>query len=221
MVLAKKGFRRRTPFARLVGISSRRLLPMDIISGIYDPMCNERCYAMALGRDRNLQVGRKGRCSGSLIRRSPPAESGPLWTVCPLLAVCLTRQTGGLVNSDCPLAGCPWREDQGNCSTPDYPSAGTGGVYALSLQVTLSLTLSHSHALHPRLRSLVPGHTLSLTLTLSLPDGSPSRCLARTHVCLSHTLSHTRTLSHSHTIALSHSPPSTTLSRSRRAAHHT
>ena len=31
-------------------------------------------------------------------------------------------------------AGCPWKENQGNCTTPDYPSAGTGGVYALSLQ---------------------------------------------------------------------------------------
>jgi len=30
-------------------------------------------------------------------------------------------------------AGCPWKTD-GNCTTPDYPSAGTGGVFALSLQ---------------------------------------------------------------------------------------
>ncbi|KAJ1482507.1 hypothetical protein T484DRAFT_2659135 [Baffinella frigidus] len=28
--------------------------------------------------------------------------------------------------------GCPWNED-GNCSTPDYPTSGTAGVFALSL----------------------------------------------------------------------------------------
>ncbi|KAJ1484672.1 hypothetical protein T484DRAFT_2494765 [Baffinella frigidus] len=34
--------------------------------------------------------------------------------------------------------GCPWKKD-GNCSTPDYPTAGTGGVYALSLQYMQSV----------------------------------------------------------------------------------
>jgi len=32
-------------------------------------------------------------------------------------------------------AGCPWNTvDGSNCSTSDYPSSGTGGIFALALQ---------------------------------------------------------------------------------------
>ena len=111
-------------------------------------------------------------------------------------------------------AGCPWKENQGNCTTPDYPSAGTGGVYALSLQVTLSLSLSlslsnththtHTHTHTPAASTLSRSRRLSLSLSRSITL-SLTHTLTHTHTGGVYALSFQVTLSLSLSLSRSHS----------------